>query len=170
MKLMDFQFYLEKLYSSKEYMEFKSQKKKDLFFCGGFLSIERENVRNPRNVVHIDYYVPAEKKVYSFKMDGDIVLIAQDNPDSRVPQKMNDNVEFDFDDIIDLAEKELVDKQINNTIKKAVLSLQSLKGKDYLIGTLFLNNMALARIRINLEDMKIEELEKKGFFDILKRG
>jgi hypothetical protein len=165
---MNFQFLIEKLTESKEFQNFKKEFP-DSYLCGGFFAIDRENIKNPDNKNQLDYYVPSTKKVYSFKIDGKIEKIEQETKDPRIPEKTKDNHSFDFDEIQEIIEEEMKVKSINNTIKKLILSFQSLNKKDYLIGTIFLNNLALLKVQFNLKDMKVEELEKKTLFDFLKK-
>ncbi len=166
---MNFQFYVEKLFDSDEFRKFANSKK-DAVMCGGFLALDRDDPKNSKNEVHIDYFVPSEKKIYSFKMNDGVSLVPQENFDGRVPEKVKDNVDFAFDEIEQMVNDKLIEKEIKNSVKKFVLSLQSVNKNMFLIGTIFLSNMALAKVQIDLEKMNVDELEKKSFFDMLKKG
>ena len=94
-----------------------------------------------------------------------------------VPFEIVDNLEFnpvslehnfDFNDIKNIVSGEMKKRDIKNKVQKILLSLQHKKGKDYLIGTVFISNFGLLKININLLDMNVVHFEKKSFFDMLK--
>jgi len=62
---MNLQFYLEKLQSSKEFKKF-SKENPNAYLCSGFFIVDKANVKNPDNKVHLDFYIPAGGKVFSF--------------------------------------------------------------------------------------------------------
>jgi len=55
---MDFQFYLKKLHSSKEFKQFK-EKNQETYFCGGFFVIDKDGKDNQK---HIDFFNIKNKK------------------------------------------------------------------------------------------------------------
>src|SRR3989338_6919770 len=59
-------------------------------------------------------------------------------------------------------------EKINKQIHKLLLSLQNLKGKHFIVGTIFISGLGILKITIDLEEKKLMDFEKKSFFDIMK--
>ena len=57
---------------------------------------------------------------------------------------------------------------VKNKIQKYLFSIQKQKGKHYIIGTVFVSNLGMLRVKICLDDMQVIDFEKKSFFDVLK--
>jgi hypothetical protein len=164
---MNFQFYFEKLMSSKDFKKFVSENK-DAFLCSGFFAVDKKGEDNKQN---IDYFVPSLNKMFSFKLelDREVELVpVEDFGESFKPEKIPDNVNFDFDWIEKLIEGEMFEKKINNKIEKLLLSLQAKDNKNYILGTIFISGLGLLKVKIDLNDKKVVEFEKKSFFDMVK--
>ncbi|MCH9031304.1 MAG: ribonuclease E/G, partial [candidate division Zixibacteria bacterium] len=63
-----------------------------------------------------------------------------------------------------MLEDEMKKQEINSKIQKIILSLQNLRGKPFLIGTIFISMFGLLNVQIDLSEMKITEFEKKSLF------
>ena len=72
------------------------------------------------------------------------------------------------DEVEKLILDEMARKEIKSKIQKMLWSLQCKDGKNYLLGTVFISMMGLLRVSINVTDMKVIDLEKKSFMDMLK--
>lgn len=165
---MNFQFYIEKLFDSTEFASFKKENK-DAFLCGGFFIIDLENLKNPENKSQVDFFVPSSKKMFSFKLDGGVQLIPVEQFDSqRIPEKVPDNIDFDFDEIDEIVRKKMRDEKMNNKLQKIIISVQNLEKKTYLLCTVFISGMGILKVHISLGDKKITLFEKKSFFDMIK--
>jgi hypothetical protein len=162
---MNFQFYFEKLTKSKEFNKFINENK-DAFLCSGFFAVDKKGEDNKQN---IDYFAPSLNKMFSFKINNEVELVpVEDYGENFKPEKIPDNLDFDFNYIEKLIEGEMFEKKINNKIEKLLLSLQSKDKKNYLLGTIFLSGLALLRVKIDLNEKKIIEFDKKSFFDMMK--
>jgi hypothetical protein len=162
---MNFQFYFEKLISSKDFKKFASENK-DAFLCSGFFAVDKKGEDNKQN---IDYFAPSINKMFSFKINNEVELVpVEDFGENFKPEKIPDNVDFDFNEIENLIEGEMFEKKINNKIEKLLLSLQAKDNKNYILGTIFISGLALLRVKIDLNDKKVVEFEKKSFFDMMK--
>lgn len=161
---MKFQFYHEKLINSEEYQKFLKDNPK-AYPCSGFFIVDKEK---DQNVVHFDFYLPDEKKIFSFDLSNGVKLIPIDNLDKKVPEKIQLNHTFDLADYEKIIEKEIEKEKVKGTTQKFLFSLQRKDKKDYLVATVFLSNLALIKTSINLETNKIEDFEKKSFFDLIK--
>lgn len=165
---MNIQFYLEKLFGSDEFAKFKKDHSK-AFLCGGFFIIDRENLKNPDNKAHLDFFDPEhDKKVYSFHLHEKVDLVEMDFKEEKIPSKVSDNWNFEFEEIEDLIRAEMKKKEFKNKIHKFLFSFQSLEGRDYFVGTVFLSKMGILKVNVDLFEMKITDFEKKSFFDVLR--
>ena len=160
---MNFQFYSEKLNSSDNFKIFMKENP-DAFLCSGFFVIDRQGTDNKQ---HFDFFVPKNKKIYSFQLENNMQLIPIENKNDIIPEKISMNCKFDFDEIENLISQEKEKHNIKNKIQKILLSLQKVNGKDFLIGTAFISSLGLIKINIDLSENKITDFEKKSFFDIM---
>lgn len=163
---MNFQFYLEKLFDSKEFQEFIKENK-DAYPCSGFFVIDKEGKDNKQ---HFDYFIPSTKKIFSFKLESGGEKVPVEILEKFVPTKISLNYNFDFKDIEEKIEEKMKEEGIKNKLQKMLFSLQKVKGKELLIGTVFISMMGMLKVHIEISTMKIIEFEKKSFFDIVKVG
>jgi len=169
---MKFQEIVNKLFESEDFKRFKEEKP-DAFPCSGFFSVD---VNEKDNKQHIDYYVPSENKVYSFKMEAGGERVPTEFQDDKKPEKISLNYDFDFEEISRLIRDAMTERGMKNQIQKYLYSFQHSQeeGKDYLLGTIFISGLALLKIKINIEEKKIESFEKKSFMEMMnvfkKRG
>ena len=162
---MNFQFYMEKLLNSKEFKKF-IEENKDAFLCSGFFVIDKKGEGNKQN---LDYFIPLLNKMFSFKIDNKIELVPVDNfGENFKPEKILDNIDFDFTEIEDIIQDRMEQEKIKNRIEKLLFSLQSNKKKNYLLGTIFISGLGILRVKIDLDEKKIVEFDKKSFFDMMK--
>ena len=84
----------------------------------------------------------------------------------KVPEKISKH-EFDFGEIEKMIEEEMEKQNVKNKIQKVILSLQNIKGRDYLICTVFISMLGILKVKIDLSTKEITEFEQKSFFDIM---
>lgn len=162
---MNFQFYFEKLTKSKDFSKFIKDNK-DAFLCSGFFAIDKKGEDNKQN---IDYFVPSLNKMFSFKINDKVELVpVEDYGENFKPEKIPDNLDFDFNYLEKLIEGEMFEKKISNKIEKLLFSLQAKDKKTYILGTIFISGLALLKVRIDVDEKKIVEFDKKSFFEMMK--
>lgn len=161
---MNSQFLLEKLKNSQEYKEFIKENK-TAYLCSGFFVIDMEN--NGGNQYHFDFYVPESGKTFSFELEGGVKLIPLER-DEQVLEEVSMKNHFDFDKIREKILTEMELKKINNKLQKMLFSLQKVKGKDMLLGTIFISNLGLLRVNVDIDSNQITDFEKKSLFDMMK--
>ncbi len=162
---MNFKFYIEKLCDSSEFRDFKNENA-DAFLCSGFFSIDKKGGDSQN---HLDYFVPSLNKMFSFKLkDGVEKVPVEDYGNSFVPEKVGDGLDFDFGEIEKMIEEGMVKEKVNKKVEKILLSLQGKDGRNYLIGTVFVTGLGMIKIKIDLDEKKIDAFEQKSFFDILR--
>lgn len=164
---MNLQFYLEKLDSSEEYKKFKKENP-DAFFCSAFFVLDKTNLKSPDNRQHFDCYVPSKKKMFSFQLENGIKLVPVEMVSEKSLPKILLNYDFDFEDMEKIIAEEMEKQKIKNKIQKIFFSLQNLNGKDCFIGTIFVSNLGLLKVNIDITEKKVTEFIKKSFFDMLK--
>lgn len=162
---MKFQFYYEKLLDSEKFKKFIKENK-DAYPCTGFISLDKGKQEN--NIISSEYFIPETKKIASFKVTGQVEMNYLENNDKRVPEKLSMNYTFDTDKYEEMILREMENKKIKGKIQKLLYSLQSLDKKPYLLGTIFLSNLGLLKVHIDIDENKIVLFEKKSFFDIIK--
>ncbi len=168
---MNLQFYLEKLHASDEFKKFQRENP-DAYMCSAFFSIDKENIKNPDNQSHLDFYVPSENKLFSFQLDEGVKMsiIETYGKDRNFFEEVSMNLDFDFEDIEKIIFDRMEKDNIKNKVQKMLLSLQHRDGKDFIIGTVFISMFGLLKVNIDLSEKpfwKITSFEKKSFFDML---
>src|SRR3989344_9191561 len=160
---MNFQFYLEKLFASDEFKKFKKENK-GAYLCSGFFSIDRQGKDNQQ---HLDFYIPLTKEMFSFQLEkGEFSQLK--NYDERIPEKLKENLDFDFDEIENIIINKMKEENVNKQIQKLLFSLQNMEEKNFLIGTIFISGMGILKATISLDENKIIGFEKKSIFDMFK--
>ena len=162
---MNLRFYSEKLNSSEIFKKFKKENPK-AYLCSGFFTIDKEGKDNQK---HLDFYVPSTKKMFSFRIDDCIEKIPVERISKKIPEKINDGIDFNFEEIEQKISAEMENQKIKNKLQKIIISLQALKGKSFLVCTVFVSMLGLLKIHIDLEQNKIILFEKKSIFDMMKR-
>ncbi len=160
---MNFQFYLEKLFESPEFKKFKSENS-EIYLCSGFFSIDKKGEDNQQ---HLDFYVPSTKKTFSFQLEKGLVVPLEDY-DDRIPKKIDEKLDFYFTEIERMIRKKMEEEKITKEIQKLLFSLQNMKDKNFLIGTIFISGMGILKVTFDLDEKKIVGFEKKSFFDMMK--
>ena len=161
---MNFKFYVEKLEESETFKKFVKDNKK-AFLGSVFFVIDKVEADNHQ---HFDFYIKGKEKMTSFQLEKGCEAVEIEILDKRIPEKVNTNLEFDFDVVEKLIEDKMKKEKIENKIQKMLFSFQNVKGKHILIGTIFTSMLSLLRVNIDLSDMQITDFEKKSFFDIMK--
>lgn len=165
---MNIQFYIEKLHNSKEFKEFIKENP-EAFACSGFFVVDKEEDKNKRdNKFHFDYYIPDKKEMFSFKLEKGVEKALVERFDKKKPEEISIKLDFDLEELEKIILKKMEKEKIQNKIQKIIFSLQKLKGKDFLVGTVFITGLGMIRINIDLKTMKITLFEKKSFFDLMK--
>ena len=163
---MNIKFYLEKLQSSETFKKF-AKENPDPYLCSGFFVMDKANVKNPDNKVHLDFYIPVSGKVFSFDVKEEIKLIPLEKY-KNIPNKISSGCEFDFEDMEKMILDEMEKKNIKTKIQKILFSLQNLRGKDFLMGAIFISSLGILKVDIDISEKKITKFEKKSLLNMFK--
>lgn len=161
---MNFQFYVEKLKESKDFKNF-TKENPEAFLCSCFFVIDKEGGDDKQ---HFDYYLPKDKQMFSFQIERNCEKVPVEMIGSNVPEKVSLDLDFDFNEIERLVNSRMFDEKINNKIQKFLFSLQTIKGKEFLVGTVFISNLGILKVSIDIAEKKVTDFEKKSFFDMVK--
>lgn len=161
---MHFQFYIEKLKDSENFKKFIKERPK-AYFCSAFLIIDKSGKENK---AHLDYYDPSKEELFGFEMENKANKVQVDTFGQKDFIKLSDKIDFNFEEIEELLEKERQKKELKQKIQKILLSFQRLNDKNYLVGTIFVTKMGMVKFQIDLDSKKVLQFEKKSFFDIMK--
>ncbi len=189
-QFMNFQFYLEKLYGSEDFQKF-IEENKDAYLCSCFFVNDKEKSDNKQ---HFDYFLPTDKKMFSFKIESGCEQVPVELFDDIIPTKISDNHDFSFEEVEKLILEKMEEEGVKSKIQNILLSLQnvegtpqaytqkghenlqagpdkfsekiSTKGTDILLGTVFISAMGMVKVKIDLDKMVITEFEKKSFLDM----
>lgn len=161
---MNLQFYHEKVSESDEFRNFMNENK-EAYLCSAFFVIDKEGKDSKQ---HFDYFIPEEKKAFSFQSANEGVKVVQlESFGEKTPEKIQ-LTEMDFDEIEGIILGEMKNNKLNNKIQKILISLQKINGKETLLCTVFITMMGIVRLNIDVETKKSDSFEKKSFFDILQ--
>lgn len=163
---MNFQFFIEKLNDSDTYKKFIEENSKALP-ASAFFVLDFENPKNPDNKSHFDFLIPEENKMFSCQLEEGCKFVPVEKFAENI-KPISLGHEFDFDEVKSLVLEEMKKRDIKNKLQRILLSLQNKDGVDYLVGTVFLSQLGLLKVNINLKEMKITDFEKKSFMDMLK--
>ena len=163
---MNSHFLLEKLEDSEEFKNFKKENKTS-YLCSGFFIIDLES-KTPENKYHFDFYIPESKKTFSFQLEDGVKLIELERFEENILKEVSMKDNFDFDEIKEMILKEMEEKKINNKIQKMIFSLQNQEGKDMLFGTIILSGLGILKMTFDISEKKLDDFEKKSFFDMMK--
>lgn len=162
---MNLQFYIEKLYASPEFENFKKEFD-DAYLFSGFFVIDLVGNDNKQ---HLDFYVPEFGKLFSFQLESDMQRVPLENIDKRTPEKLLVNYDFDFESVQKKIETEMKSRGIDKEIQKFLFSLQNLGGKDFLVSTVFISGMGILKVNLKLPELEITDFVQKGFMDFIRK-
>ena len=159
---MNFQFYVEKLKSSQEYKKFMKENK-DAFPCSCFFLMDKAGGAKQ----HIDFYIPSTGKMISFALENEIEILLMDASAGKKMPKISLSHDFDFNDIEKLVLERMEQEGMKNKLQKMLLSMQSLNGKDFFSGTIFVSGLGLINMTLDITDMNITDFKKRSLLDMM---
>jgi hypothetical protein len=165
--MTNFQFYLEKLTSSKEFSNFKKEFP-DVFFTSGFFSLDKE--KEGEDKFHLDFFVPSFKRLFSFKLEKGVERIPLEIIEGQEFVKISDNYDFTFEELEEIILEKMKQEKVDKKVQKIIYSLQGKEGKEILISTVFISGFSILKIVFDIREKKIIEFEKKSFMDFLRIG
>ncbi|MEK6928321.1 MAG: hypothetical protein AABX11_07855 [Nanoarchaeota archaeon] len=157
--------YVNRLNDSKEYKDF-CKKHADAFLIAGFFILDLET---KKNIHQIDYYVPKEKKVAAFTLDGGVNVQLLSMVNNKVPEVLDINTNIDLDALYGILEDEMKNRNITENIQKIIAVLQNIDGKKMWNLNCVLSGMGILRAHIDDDSKTILKMEKASILDYIKK-
>jgi hypothetical protein len=160
---MNFRFYAEKLRESGNFKKFIKENK-NAFPCSCFFVIDKEAGSGDKQ--HFDFYLSPAQKIFSFQLENN-KNEEIDMSGKEAPGKISIGHDFDFNDLENMIKKRMEHEKIDKKVQKMLFSLQNIKGRDFIVGTIFISSFGLLSTIIDIESMEIKEFKKTSFLDLM---
>ncbi len=165
--MMKFKDLLKKLKASEQFESF-SNAYKDAYIIAGFFVMDFET---KKNIIQIDYYIKAKKKVAAFSLEDRVSMQLLDSPDTKDTLKeLDTNVKIDLDELSGILDDEMKNRGISESLKKIVAVLH-MNDENKLMWNLncMLSGMTLLRAHVEDESKTVSKMEKVSLFDVVKQ-
>jgi hypothetical protein len=162
---MKIQPYIEKLEGSPEYKEFKS-KYPDAFLAAGFFVLDLEG---GTNIHQIDFYVPSQKKIAAFSLDGEIHVKLLETLNEKVPEMLDMDTNIDLDALSGILTDEMKNRGISESIRKIIAVIQNIDGKRIWNLNCVLTGMEILKSHIEDDSQTVLKIEKSSILEIMKK-
>ena len=123
------------------------------------------------NVNQIDFYVPSEKKIAAFSLDGavDLKMLEAMGIEGKIPEKLESETNMDIDELKGVLLDEMHNRGMSEDIKKIIAVLQNIDGKKIWNVNCILSGMEILRSHVEDSSKTILKVEKISLMDIMKR-
>lgn len=157
--------YIENLENSEEYKNFKVQYP-DSFLVAGFFVLDLEG---GMNIHQIDFYVPSEKKIAAFSLDGEINVKLLETLTDKVPEELDLNTNVDLDALSGILTDEMRNRGMSEDIRKIIAVIQNIDGKRIWNLNCVLTGMEILKSHLEDETQTILKIERTSVIDIMKK-
>lgn len=157
--------YIEKLETSSVYKDFKAKYPKS-YLAAGFFVLDLEE---GANIHQIDFYIPGEKKIAAFSLDGEVNMKLLETFNNKVPEKLDINTKIDLDAISGILYDEMKNRGISENIKKIIAVIQTIKGKKIWNLNCVLTGMEILKSHIEDDSKTVLKIEKSSILDVIKK-
>ena len=157
--------YIDKLEQSEEYKNFKT-KYPEAFLVAGFFVLDLED---GANIHQIDFYVPSEKKIAAFSLDGEIKVKLLETLNDKVPEQLGVNTNVDLDALSGILADEMKNRGISENIRKIIAVIQNIEGKKIWNLNCVLTGMEILKSHIEDESQTVLKIEKTSILEVMKK-
>ncbi len=157
--------YIEKLNNSPKYKEFKN-KYDNAFMVAGFFILDLEF---GKNIHQIDFYVPSEKKIAAFTLDGGVNMQLVHTMGGKVPEELDLKTKIDLDALPGILLDEMKNRSMTEDIKKIIAIIQNINGKKIWNLSCILSGMEILRAHVEDESKTVLKMEKSSMMDLIKK-
>ncbi len=162
---MKIQPYIKRLEGSTAYKDFKI-KYPDAFLAAGFFVLDLEG---GINIHQIDFYVPSQKKIAAFSLDGEIKVKLLDTLNEKVPEQLDINTNIDLDALSGILTDEMKNRGISESIRKIIAVIQNVDGKRIWNLNCVLTGMEILKSHIEDDSQTVLRIEKTSILEIMKK-
>lgn len=157
--------YIEKLEGSAEYKTFKA-KYPDAFLAAGFFVLDLEG---GANIHQIDFYVPSQKKIAAFSLDGDVKVQLLETLNEKVPEPLDMETNIDLDALSGILTDEMKNRGISESIRKIIAVIQNIEGKRIWNLNCVLTGMEILKSHIEDDSQTVLKIEKSSIIEVMKK-
>lgn len=157
--------YVNRLEGSKEFKEFQN-KYRDSFMAAGFFIIDFET---GKNIHQIDFYVPSEKKIAAFTLDGQVTVQMLNVMNEKTPEELDIHASTDLDALKGILEDEMKNRGITEDIKKIIAIIQHIDGKNVWNLNCVLSGMDILRAHVDDKTKSVLKMDKSSIYDYVKK-
>ncbi|MBX4196028.1 hypothetical protein KW805_00365 [Candidatus Pacearchaeota archaeon] len=157
--------YIDKLNSSASYKDFM-KKYKDSFMIAGFFILDLDQ---GKNIHQIDYFIPSQKKIAAFTLDGQVTVQILESMSKKAPEKMDIKTNIDLDELAGILEDEMKNRSITEEIRKVIAILQMNEGKKIWNLNCVLSGMSILRAHVDDESKTVLKMERSSIMDYMKK-
>ena len=159
--------YVQKLEQSSEYKNFRI-KYPEAYIVAGFFVIDLEA---GKNIHQIDFYLPKEKKIAAFTLDGGVQLQILDmiSKDKKLPEKLDLKTKIDLDALEGILTDEMRNRGISDEVKKIIAVVQNIEGKKIWNLNCVLTGMEILKSHVEDNSKSVLKMERTSLVDVMKR-
>ena len=157
--------YVERLNNSSQYHDFAKQYA-DAFIVAGFFVLDFEA---GKNMHQIDYYVPSQKKIAAFTLDGGVSVQLLGVINKKIPEKLDLKTNIDLEALKGILEDEMKNRSITEQIQKIIAVLQTVDGKKIWNLNCVLSGMGILRASVEDDSQSVLKMEKSSIMDYIKK-
>ncbi|MEM4271774.1 MAG: hypothetical protein QXD13_01655 [Candidatus Pacearchaeota archaeon] len=162
---MKIKLYVDRLNNSKEFADFQ-KKYSDAFMIAGFFILDLEQ---GNNLHQIDYYIPSEKKIAAFTLDGGVTMQLLEAMGRGSPEKLDIKTNIDLDALHGILEDEMKNRNITDEVKKIIAIIQNIDGKKVWNINCILSGMNILKAHIEDESKTVLKMERSSIMDYIKK-
>jgi len=159
--------YVEKLEQTEEYKNFKT-KYPESYLVAGFFVLDFDT---GQNINQIDFYVPTEKKIAAFTMNGEVKMQLMEmlSKEGKTPEKLDAETNIDLDALSGILTDEMHNRGISEEIKKIIAVIQNTDGKKIWNLNCVLTGMEILKSHVDDASKSVLKLERSSIMDLMKR-
>jgi hypothetical protein len=157
--------FVDRLEQSKEYKDFRARYPKS-FMIAGFFILDFES---GSNVHQIDFFVPSEKKIAAFTLDGGVSMQLLEMMNSKVPEELSLDTKIDLDALEGILLDEMHNRGMSEKIKKIIAIIQNINGKKIWNLNCVLSGMEILKSHVEDDSMTVLKIEKQSLLDIIQQ-
>lgn len=157
--------YVEKLHNSEQYKKFIKQYP-DAALVAGFFVIDLEA---GNNIHQIDYYVPSQKKIAAFTLDGQVSVQLLSLINKKVPESLDIKTKTDLDSLKGIIEEEMRNRNMTEEINKIIAIIQNIDKRKVWSLNCVLSGMHILKASVEDESQTVLKMDKSSIFDFIQK-
>lgn len=158
--------YVQKLKESEKHREFV-ESNTEAYFSAGFFVMD---YLDKNNLHQLDYYMPKEKKMATFILDGKEIVFNISEPSNQiVPEEITKTITMDLDLIKKIIEDEMKNRTITKTLHKIIAIVYSSENRLFWNVNCIASDMSVIKATLEDENRSLDKFEQVNLFDVVKK-